>query len=226
MPYSDTLPMGSMRLVAMITLVWMLLPTAAAAQEDVASAITDTPAEGFVLLVSDRVDLSTIDPEQRSQISDAWIKSFSDGVTSLSIVATQFADQDGLRAGLSGAMSQILMEDRRLHSEHSGVVLGPITQNDLAAEFAVYGEGSISFAIAAVGPGSVAALEEALDNQITNSIGERFDLRVDENERFLDDQEAPSLTSRMIRVGAVTVLIGIVVYFAQRLVRRRKVAAG
>lgn len=221
MPVRSLLPRRTVVTLTLAALAISVFAGDAGAQEDVASAIVDTPAAGFALLVSDRVDIGSLDPDSESEIADAWIKSFSDGTNSISIVATQFADSDGLQAGLAGAMSQIALEDRRLSPDHEGVVIGPIVQQGVVAEFAVYGEGTISFAIAVLGPDRGSVLEEAIENQITHSIGDRYELSIDENERFLDDDRRGAPFSRGVTI-AIGVATFLVVFGAARWVGARR----
>lgn len=189
----------------------------AMAQEDVASAITDTPAAGFELVVSQRVDFSDLVDEEPIAVTDSWVKSFTDGTNSISIVATLFPDLASLESGVAGALAQIALEDRTLSTRHADVVTGPVRGDSEPVEFAVYGEGTIAFAIGAVGPDRVTVLEEVLATQLGHSTGERYPLGVD-GPLLPFEVEDPASPLRYVFVvsGVVALVFAIVLVTVRR----------
>ncbi len=207
--------MFTRRIGAWLAAISLLVAAPAVAQEDVASAITDTPAAGFELVVSQRVDFSGLVDEEPIVVTDSWVKSFTEGTNSISIVATLFPDRVSLGSGIAGALAQIALEDRTLSALHDNVVTGPVRGDSEPVEFAVYGEGTIAFAIGAVGPDRLTVLDEALATQLEHSTGERHPLGVD-GPLPIDDDSTSSLLYVFVISGVVALLFAIFLVTARR----------
>lgn len=201
-------------------------PGAGQAQTGLADSITDdSGVAGLNLTVSESIDFAAqgvVAPEGE-ELPSGWLKAFVLDPDTVSIIAVEHPSVDALRAGLAGVMADIDREDRQLHAALDGVVVGDIQQQGRAVRYALYGEAHTSFTIAASGPNREQLAERVLLAQVEHSAGDRFPLRADENERYLDGRDAGRGTDVAYNLGrfAVWGLLAAGLLFLVRKLRKR-----
>ena len=177
------------------------------------SIIDDSGVAGLDLAGSESIDFAAqgVTVPEGEDLPPAWLKAFVSDLDTVSIIAVEHRNADALRAGLAGAMADIDRKDRQLHVDLEGVVVGDLQRQGQLVRYALYGESLTSFTIAASGPNREQLADRVLLAQIEHSEGDRFPLGVDENERYLDEQDQLNVSYNVGRfIGWGLLAVGLV----------------
>ena len=206
-----------------------MVPTITNAQTPLADSILNTEVFGLQLVSSEQVDFSEFAPGDVpiDEFPEAWLKIFASASDGITILAIQFEEPAGVRAGLAGAMSNAPLDTRRLHASSTGVVIADAELNGEMVRYAFYGEGNTGYVLTGFGPGRERLTEMVLAAQLEHSVGDRYPLRTDENERYLEEQSRFDLAYKIGSYGA-PVLLGAAILFLliRRFLRKSKGAHG
>ena len=214
---------GAMLAISVALILLALVPALASAQTPLADSIADAGPLGFQLVSSERVDFTELLPADASpeDVPEAWIKVFTDGTDGVGVTAIQFSNRDSLGAGLAGAMASTPPSDRQLHPTLEGVVVANAVLEGQNVRLAFYGEGTTGFVLTGFGQGRDNAVDRVLSAQLDYSAGGRYPLRVDENERYLEEIDRNQLANDIGRYGGLIAIVAAVGYWLIRSTRRR-----